>query len=196
MKRLMILAAMTGCATSYERATSVQLIGGGAFLITADGNGWTGSSTIEQYKYRRATEVCPNGFDVIDANASMRTSLATFDGGQTYNTINKPSGSLAIVCKQQRVARAQPRTPTGGFWCSTNRELSIGSCFPSLERCSAFRSALLKECPEGAACESTECATRNLAFCAPTSGCYETQDACFKLERYGGRDGSACQVAK
>lgn len=196
MKRLTIVVAMTGCATSYQGATAHQTLGGGAFLITADGNGFTGSSTIEHYKYRRAAELCPGGFDVIDASNSTRTNLATFDGGKTYNTVNKPSGSLAIVCKGME-PMPPPSPPTKvTFWCSTNVDLAMGSCFPSLARCSAFRSTMLQGCPEGSTCQTTECAVRSAAFCAPTVGCFETQDACFKLEQYGGRDGAACKVVE
>jgi hypothetical protein len=138
MKRIVVLALMAGCATSYQSATSHQAIGGGAYLITASGNGWTGSSTVEQYKYRRATELCPGGFDVIDANQSMRTSVTTFDSGKTYQTINRPSGSLAIRCKQAPAANAG----AGGFWCSTRAELGI--CYVQPGDCEVRRRELLR----------------------------------------------------
>lgn len=196
MKRAALCLVLTGCATSYQSATAHQVLGPGAYLITADGNGWTGSSTIEHYKYRRATELCPSGFDVIDANQSMRTHVGTFDGGKTYQTINKPSGSLAIRCRVAvRAPAMPPRAPTPtSFWCSTNIDVDIGNCFDSLAMCSGFRSAMLKDCPPGGTCQTTECEAKTTAFCAPQTGCYSTQTACFRVEQHAKRDGSACAV--
>jgi hypothetical protein len=191
MKRIVVLALMAGCATSYQSATSHQAIGGGAYLITASGNGWTGSSTVEQYKYRRATELCPGGFDVIDANQSMRTSVTTFDSGKTYQTINRPSGSLAIRCKQAPAANAG----AGGFWCSTRAELGI--CYVQPGDCEVRRrEATANYCGEKSAdeCEPfAPCTFSAVAICAP-SGCYTSPAACADRERTAGRDGRACVV--
>lgn len=187
--KLIGMVALMGCATSYESATAHQPLGGGAFLITADGNGWTGSSDIEHYKYRRAAELCPGGFDVIDANQSMRTNVATFDGGKSYNTINKPSGSLAIRCKAAPI-QAAPR----GFMCTTG-EMDIGTCFRRQIECERFRLEFAKRCPEGNTCETSACAPATAAFCAP-SGCTTTPKACLAFEKSMGRDGSACAVTE
>jgi hypothetical protein len=190
-----IVVALAASATSYQSAVSVQPLGGGTFLITADGNGFTGSSTIEHYKYRRAAELCPGGFDVIDANQSTRTNLATFDGGKTYNTVNKPSGSLAIRCRAPAVAAPPRPAEPKGFWCTVDSDLGFGSCFRAQTECENFRLAIAKNCPEGGKCESSACATSKTAFCAP-SGCSTTPNACIAFEKHAGRDGAACAVGE
>jgi hypothetical protein len=109
MKLIAVLVLVAACATPYQRkgfrgGYSDQQIGPGRYLISVDGNGFTSRSTIVEYQYRRASELCPMGFDVLDADRSTSSSLATFDGGKTYNTVNKPSGSLAVRCRATPVA--------------------------------------------------------------------------------------------
>lgn len=79
------------------------------YVVTADGNGFTSRSTISEYMYRRAAELCPGGFDLVDSDTSTRSSLATFDGGKTYTTINKPSGALAIQCRAPERPEVAPK---------------------------------------------------------------------------------------
>jgi hypothetical protein len=67
---LVLMLALVGCATSYESATRHESIGPRAYLVTGDGNGFTSRSEITAYTYRRANELCPMGFDVIDADRS------------------------------------------------------------------------------------------------------------------------------
>lgn len=191
------VVALAGSATSYGRATSVQTLGDGAFLITADGNGFTGSSTIEHYKYQRAAELCPGGFDVLDASSAVQTNLTTFDGGKTYNTVNKPSGSLAIRCRAMRPAPVQTPRPAPkpeGFMCTTD-DKNIGACFRTVNECERFRLEFAKGCSEGTTCETTSCAPRSTAFCAP-SGCTVTPTGCVAIEKHMARDGSACVVTE
>jgi hypothetical protein len=182
IRKILILVVLTSCATSYESATSSRPIGPNAFLITADGNGFTSRSEIVEYQYRRAAALCPDGFDVIDADRSTRSSLATFDGGQTYTTINKPSGAMAVRCKSE----APPvRRQAGKWWCSTHPDTRVGLCERDIEHCKEFRAR-----GKAGGHDFPPCRNAPVAFCfasysrtAKYSGlqCAPTADGCSKL---------------
>lgn len=116
MRALALFAAVIALASSatpyqqmgFRGGVTQTPLGQGAWLITAKGNGFTDRSTIVQYTYRRAAELCPDGFDVIDADRSTSTSVVTFDRGRTYQDVEKSEAVLAVRCH----AKLRCTTPT------------------------------------------------------------------------------------
>lgn len=84
------VAICLGSASSYKDATTARQVNGDTWYIDASGNGFTSRSEVMEYSYRKAAEVCPGGFDVIDNDRSSTENDVTFDGGNTCNRCTRP----------------------------------------------------------------------------------------------------------
>ena len=89
-----------GSASSYRDATTAKQISSDTWYIDASGNGFTSRSEVMEYSYRKAAEVCPSGFDVVDNDRSSTENDVTFDGGKTYQTVSKPTSVLVVRCRR------------------------------------------------------------------------------------------------
>jgi hypothetical protein len=108
---LMIMA--TACATPYQRRGFTggyvnEQIGEDTHYIAFDGNGYTGQTTAEIYVRRRAGELCPHGYDILDGASNSETTGAfvhhnQYTGLTTATAINKPRATVTVRC---HVARA------------------------------------------------------------------------------------------
>ncbi|MCE9573973.1 MAG: hypothetical protein K8W52_12560 [Deltaproteobacteria bacterium] len=160
MKRAVAAAALMlmGCATSYEAATSHRGLGGGAYLIEAEGNVFTSRTTITEYLYQRADELCAAGFSVMDSDRA--TEQFTDPQG---NISSRSSGTLAIVCARPSHAGdededededddpprpaatpAERRIVTGSrpIYCTHSAsDPDVGTCSPIEATCQAARDA-------------------------------------------------------
>jgi hypothetical protein len=184
MTRILLVLGMAlalgASATSYRDSYATTPLGNGRYLIEARGNGFTDRSTVIRYAYQRAAELCPIGFDVVDADQSTTSNDVTFDGGKTYQTVNKSQSTVLVQCK-----RREPR----GWWCTSNGD--VGGCVRVVGECEAMRGAWNEAKP--AEQQMDGCAQQPQAICAP-SGCRATPASCSRYERVAGRDGSACAV--
>jgi len=93
MGRLLVVF-LVACATPYQsmglRGGYDQTdLGGGRWMIRAEGNGLTRRSTVIEYTYRRARELGPAGFDVDDSDRSTTH-------GQDFD---KSSAVLVVHCR-------------------------------------------------------------------------------------------------
>ena len=66
-----ILSFVSGCATGYQKYTwsggyKDKLVGENEYLVEYYGNGTTSPQTVESFWNQRASEICPNGFEIID----------------------------------------------------------------------------------------------------------------------------------
>jgi hypothetical protein len=180
VRNLWIALVLAGCATSYRDSYETTPLGNGRYAIDTAGNGFTDRSTVIKYGYMRAAELCPLGFDIIDADKNTRAQDVTFDGGKTYSTVHKSSATLLIQCKS-----AAPR----GWWCTINGD--IGACVAAVGDCEAMRTGY--NANREPADQLPGCAFQQTVFCAPT-GCRPTPASCSLWERHAGRDGRACAV--
>lgn len=178
MRAMLVAAAvlLSGCPTPYQRmgfrgGVAESPLGGGRWMIRVEVNSYTSRSTAVEYTYRRAAELCPHGFDPIDADRSSRNFYATFDGGRTVQNMPKSSASLVVQCRepvsvaraeQSRESRAelltlppehQPKWKPGErpattmdfpWWCAENS--IIGSrCYRTKTGCVDNTTAMAKE---------------------------------------------------
>lgn len=92
------MVVMAACATPYQAkgfrgGYEETRLGADRWMINVEVNSYTSRSTAIEYTYRRAAELCPQGFDPIDADRSER--VVSYNG-QDYA---KPNAVLVVQCK-------------------------------------------------------------------------------------------------
>lgn len=87
LSTLLISFLITGCATPYKPngmggGYRDMKIGENKYEVAFNGNGYSSMEHVEKHWARRASEVCPNGYDVLyetsdinEANISGETAL-------------------------------------------------------------------------------------------------------------------------
>jgi len=217
MQRAVVVGAVVvvACATPYQQMGVLggyedRSIGGRRHIVTVKVNASTDRGTALEYLHRRAQELCPNGYEIVD-----RTSG---NNGNVFDGTSKPELNAVVECsaeeweksaipsRPRRAARdeseddaEEPRAPAAHFFCSMSpTDSSIGQCSLSREKCIAAQGRIVERgadagpCTEGAAAscftfERTD--SKRAARCAPTRG------SCERLRVEKGSDGtlvSAC----
>lgn len=179
MRTTLMVVALAGCATPYQPkgfsgGYSEQNLGNGRWAVAFDGNSYTSEGTVMTYSHRRASELCPGGYDLVDAN--RETGYLTMGS----NTYAKPGSTIVVQCRG-----AAPQ----GHWCTAKPD-GDGVCAPKPGLCEMFRAKM--NAASGAQ-EFAGCFPLKVAICAP-SGCFTTPATCAEYERRVNRDGSACAV--
>jgi hypothetical protein len=103
MRRVVLALTLVGCGTPYQPmgvrgGYEDHPIGKGIIAIHVRGNGYTSAGTVLEYAYRRAGEVCSNGFDPIDGQAS--TSSSWQRNGNTVNEVDKHEMTVLVHCRE------------------------------------------------------------------------------------------------
>lgn len=106
---LLMGISVIGCATPYQRngfsgGYSDNHLGNERHAIDVNVNSYTSQGTALQYAHRRATELCPSGYDVIDG-AKSQSDFYIRTGNIVQNT-PKSSVSLIVQCERQSVVIA------------------------------------------------------------------------------------------
>lgn len=108
-----VVIVCAGCRTPYQTTmgftggVEARPIGNGVYVVNARVNGYTSQGTAIEYAYRRASEVCPYGYQVDNSAASSTSSYhRTFGGG--VQEVNKPEVTIVVRCNQAPVASAAP----------------------------------------------------------------------------------------
>jgi hypothetical protein len=193
-----VMAALVaaGCATKYRPhgfsgGYSETKVGDDGWIVTFKGNGFTSRSRAMEYTYRRAGELCPRGFDVVDADRYSTTSYAV--GQDSVREINKPAAVLAVRCRAAPALLApgddprtlppehmpkpatvipEPRARVENgvtvilvdhpFYCFTVSGTGIQMCASELERCRTVAISM-----------------ESVATCdpAPAAACFRVRDA-------------------
>lgn len=201
MRKLLLGALLAGCATSYRSSYTDHALGTMRHSIDVQVNGYTSSGTALDYAHRRADELCPSGYDVVDGTRGSRTSYIA--NGNTVTEINKPEVALVVQCREQAtgVVDRQPTSPPAAssqtrnvvygatpLWCSTGS--ASGNCEKTKELCEAMREQLgsgMAECItfQAAACfnYSDAVSGHRGVVCTPTVTDCEKQLA-WDVERY------------
>jgi len=94
MKRATILAVLASCATPYQEmgftgGYETRNLGGGVVSVHVRVNGYSTDGAALEYAYRRAGEVCPAGYDVVNAEAAR-------------DRADKPEFTLLVRCRGGR----------------------------------------------------------------------------------------------
>jgi hypothetical protein len=162
---------LVACATPYQSrgfrgGYDEKQLGPDRYMITVKVNSYTSRSTAVEYSYRRAAELCPGGFDPIDADReSLDFYIRNSDG--TYYNAPKASAMLVVQCRRVVAATSRPSSndvdtgdaePTNvperpsrttapamppnpstekGFWCTSRGD--FGACFKKPGACELYR---------------------------------------------------------
>jgi hypothetical protein len=174
MRKFLAAAVLAGCATPYQQmgfsgGYRDKAIGPRTHSIDVQVNGYTSAGTALEYAYRRAGELCPSGYDVMNSIADKKTSYVR--NGNTVNEVNKPEIAIIVQCREQQVPEPQPsidpqRTSEAGdesafriaepaqpdrkiilgdqaVWCAHRAsDSSNGVCEPTQEKCTALRESI------------------------------------------------------
>lgn len=98
---LAVAAAAIGCAHPYSAGYHAEItaIGDGRLMIrSAPSDERVSEGLATQHAYIRATEACPNGYEIIDqkvGTASSRERVAIFG----RRTVRTPEVTLIIRCR-------------------------------------------------------------------------------------------------
>ena len=204
------IAAAAACGTPYQPkgflgGYSNNDLGGGRHTIDVEVNGYTSAGTALDYAYRRAGELCPDGYDVVDGSKTDRAYVYATKNFVASGT--KPEVAIVVQCKSpaeptataepvaERAMRvsatpaSEPRnvvTGTRPIYCtSLVDDPSIGLCSLHLANCERMRADLIAKgndngpCEQraGAACFNVENAIdgQHSTFCAPSVKNCETR---------------------
>lgn len=113
---LVMVAA--GCMTPYQRrgfagGYDEQQLPTGEWLVSVSGNGFTSMPTIYSYMHRRAAEICPGGYDLLDGTGESRTStLVGYQNGSLWgSSTTKPELVARIRCHGEAASASVLRPP-------------------------------------------------------------------------------------
>lgn len=97
---LTCILLITGCATGYQKYSWAggykdKSVGDNKYLVEYYGNGTTSPQTVDEFWNKRASEVCPNGFNVLEEAGGA--NQGSFTSGTT--TFSHPWKKATISCK-------------------------------------------------------------------------------------------------
>jgi len=166
------LLVAAACSTPYQ---PMGLSGGyrdsrmapGVHFIEVSVNAYTSAGTALEYLHRRAMELCPSGYVLLDGNSSTSTSYSVI--GKNVYAMTKPSNSALIECKKKR------RKPAPWF-CIVSSAPGIGACERTKPDCQSIRLALTDAA--GGGITFSECEASRSAFCYRVDGPDGEYDSC------------------
>ena len=178
---VLVLSILAACATPYQPMGFLggytnRDLGGGRYAIDVQVNGYT--SALD-YAYRRAGELCPTGYDIVDGSKSSSPYVYASKGYVTAGS--KPDVALVVQCKRdvdtaQAIGETQPPTESTSspqerrivtaslpIYCTTPaNDLTVGLCSRDEARCDEMKASLEAASPDNA---YTGCAKRTGAAC-------------------------------
>ncbi|MBX3159539.1 MAG: hypothetical protein KF773_26445 [Deltaproteobacteria bacterium] len=184
MRKLMatIGAAGAACATPYQ---PMGFTGGyadrrmpnGDYLVTVKVNGFTDRATAMEYLHRRAGEICPQGYDLIDRSSGDNGGITVT---RSYiSETKKPEENAVVRCKdsdheevqrlaaEERAARrraaSEPRPrpdppPRRGFYCSASVFGPTSLCTRDPSACEQARALVAQHVDDLQPCSAVEVA--------------------------------------
>ena len=157
-------------------------LGGGRHRVTVRVNSNTSRGRALEYLHRRAGELCPDGFDLIDQLAG--------DNGDALMNDHKPEVNAIIACRgfdRREPNEAARLPPPPRYYCAwSRREMDVGVCTSDRASYAAARTALELDghsevglCVDmiSAVCFRTERDGAMTTACAPTPRACERQRA-------------------
>lgn len=112
---VVLILTTSGCRTEYQRGmgfkggTAVAPLGDDTFVVTARVNGYTSQGEAVEYAYRRASETCSAGFQVVDRHGDSKSSYLAFGNGVTQ--IKKHEVTLVVKCNPSSIAMTSSSLP-------------------------------------------------------------------------------------
>lgn len=176
-----VVAALVlcGCVTPYQRMGVTggyrdKEIAPGRHVVTVRVNGYTDRGTALEYLHRRADELCPNGYELLDRESG--------DNGNAFQGTSKPELNAIVDCKERSVESAPVAAAPPAFYCAMSPiDTTVGVCGSTFDRCAATRDKIVAE--EGV--DMGPCAATAGALCysiirdgKPGRGCAPTISSC------------------
>lgn len=186
MKRAMVVwcvvIAALGCSTPYQRSGfrggySDSRLGPGRYAVEVNVNSFTSSGTALRYLHRRATELCPTGYDVVDsARGSSDHYVRT---GNTIQNLPKAEVSAIVQCKAPRPP-APPANPLAGqaWWCYEGSGGLTSGCRRSQAECEGDRAGLKTDLSPCAWQERVACYGIDYRLAGATALCFASFRSC------------------
>lgn len=114
-----LVVTMASCAASRPAAGSRvgskdRYLGDDRWLIRIEEIGPAGRNAAIEATYRRAAELCPDGFDPIDSDHSTRDYLDSPDGGGTIQVMERSNAMLIVQCRLRQPVQGRPTR-----WCTS-----------------------------------------------------------------------------
>jgi len=112
---LLVVMCAAGCATPYQRMSLMggyddEQVGLNEYVIRFQGNGYTSMGLSYQYAMRRAAELCPGGYDVLDGMGSSSQSTFVYANRRTFaaHSVSKPEVMTHVRCRPYDVRNPPP----------------------------------------------------------------------------------------
>lgn len=153
----MVVLAVTSCVTPYQRVdhpgVDAERIGDGSYALSTEVEAHTSAATAIAAQYRRAGELCPQGFDVRDhlgwQVVIVRCRRAAREADAP--TIEAPTAPAPTA--------PAPVGKPPNWWCASGAN-GAGLCERELARCDLYRRGMV-----AAGHEISACAPAESAFC-------------------------------
>lgn len=187
LRCLVLVTVAAACATPYQRqgfsgGYTDNQIGPNTWSVTVNVNSYTSRGTALEYAHRRAGELCPEGYDIVDGTSGQSDFYVRT--GNTVQNLPKAEVGLIVRCKTtpSRPAPPAPRVVVMGerpIFCTLQASNpGVGLCFLESDVCAAMYE---KQVAGGLSYEPCEARTsascfnativldrRRETFCAPT----------------------------
>jgi hypothetical protein len=199
----------------YRGGYSDEQLGNGDYLVKVKVNGFTSSGTAFEYLHRRAGELCPSGYDIIDRSSGDNGGLLVT---QNYvSSVHKPEVDAVVRCKRAVAVIEPVRGPTEtppqqvtsgrehAWLCTVSAADGLATaCMSDADACDRIRAERLEGTPDLSACvpvDAVSCFTytdksdtSHRRRCAPSRVTCTQQlaDALAKPDAYG--DVSDCKT--
>jgi hypothetical protein len=145
-KILAVVVVLAGACVSVD-ATRIRT---GLYVVSVRGNAIGGQGEAIAAANTRASELCPNGYEIQDSAAGSTSAYLRTTYG--YQQIRKPEITMVVRCDQPEPAPPPPapRQPSTAnaavarWWCATFLGGRQGACFRSQSWCERSRESALK----------------------------------------------------
>jgi len=102
----LLLLGLAACATPYQPMGFAggyvdEQVGPGEYMIRFAGNGFTSMGLSYQYVMRRAGELCPGGYEVLDRMGHSEQSTVYWETRKsiTAQSVSRPEIMARIRCR-------------------------------------------------------------------------------------------------
>jgi hypothetical protein len=175
-----VVIAMSGCVS--VDATRIRK---GVYVVNVRGNAIGGQGEAITAAHERASQLCPDGYEIEDSAAGSTSAYLRTTYG--YQQIRKPEITIVVRCDQEEPPpRPAPpsiaATPIARWWCFEQLDGRLGMCDRNPTQCEIWHSTSARTDPG-----VSPCAPRALAYCFGVSYvgqagsgdmCHPTPDAC------------------
>lgn len=181
-----VVVLLGGCQTPYQTmgftgGVEATPLGNGAYVVHSMVNGYTSQGIAVEHAYRRASELCPQGFQLADSATSSTSSYWRTQYG--VQEVNKPEVTIVVQCNHPapppRPPAAAPASTQAAeyvrWWCVTFSGGRLGGCYRDKAWCEKSRANAAQSDASTSACQPQRTAE---CFGIAYAGQIGTDDLC------------------